>query len=300
MVSTNEAHPEGRGLTGTAYRTAKACIANDYLANRRTQVFHAQANKDGAKSGAAFPLLVRGQVVGVMLFISQEKDTFTPEFAELLQRLADNLSFALESFDRADEKSRADERIEYLASHDSLTQLPNREMFNGLLRHAIESAGRYERQFAVLFIDLDRFKVINDSLGHEAGDMLLVEVADRLRGALRSSDIVARLGGDEFVVILEETAERHEVEKVAANLLSVLAQPVELSGHECHATASIGIAMYPNDGTDVLTLTKNADMAMYLAKEDGKNGYRFFTTEIKAQSIERLTLGNGAAPRAGA
>ena len=108
-----------------------------------------------------------------MLLISAEKQTFTPEFVELLQRLADNVSFALENFERAEEKNRADERIQYLASHDSLTGLPNREMFNGLLRHAIETARRYERQFAVLFIDLDRFKVINDTLGHEAGDMLL-------------------------------------------------------------------------------------------------------------------------------
>ena len=142
----------------------------------------------------------------------------------------------------------------------------------------------------MLFIDLDRFKVINDSLGHDAGDMLLVEIANRLRQTLRSSDVVARLGGDEFVVILEETAERHDVERIARNLLSVLSQPLQLSGHECHTTASIGIAMYPSDGTDVQTLTKNADMAMYLAKEDGKNGFRFFTKEVKTQSIERLTL----------
>jgi diguanylate cyclase (GGDEF)-like protein len=289
-ISTNPELPEGRGLSGRAFRAGKACIANDYLAERNTRIFQTAARLQGAQSGASFPLFSGGTVVGVMLFVSVEKNTFTPEFVELLQRLTANISFALENFSRAEEKKKADERIEYLASHDSLTHLPNREMFNGLLRHAIEAAGRYQRQFAVLFIDLDRFKVINDSLGHEAGDMLLVEIADRLRKALRSSDIVARLGGDEFVVILEETAESHEVEKVAANLLSVLAQPVELSGHECHATASIGIAMYPHDGTDVLTLTKNADMAMYLAKEDGKNGYRFFTTEIKAQSIERLTL----------
>ncbi len=117
-----------------------------------------------------------------------------------------------------------------------------------------------------------------------------MEIGGRLRRALRSSDVVARLGGDEFVVILEEAAERPEVERIAGELLSVLSQPLQLSGHECQTTASIGIAMYPSDGTDMQTLTKNADIAMYLAKEDGKNGFRFFTREFKTQSIERLTL----------
>jgi diguanylate cyclase (GGDEF)-like protein len=289
-VSASETHPEGRGLSGTAIRSRQACIINDYLADPRGKAFHGRARRDGANSGAAFPLFVQGRVVGVMVFVSLEKDTFTSEFAELLQRLVGNVSFALENFDRADEKTRADERIEYLASHDSLTNLPNREMFNGMLRRTIDAAERYQRRFAVLFVDLDRFKVINDSLGHDAGDMLLVEIGGRLRRALRSSDVVARLGGDEFVVILEEATERHEVERIAGELLSVLCQPFQLSGHECHTTASIGIAMYPSDGTDMQTLTKNADMAMYLAKEDGKNGFRFFTKEIKTQSIERLTL----------
>ena len=289
-VSINEAHPERRGISGTAVVSRQACIVNDYLADARGRAFHAIARSESTKSGAGFPLFVRGQVVGVMIFISPEKNTFTPEFAELLQRLTDNVSFALENFDRADEKTRADERIEYLASHDSLTNLPNREMFNGLLRRTIDAAARCQRSFAVLFIDLDRFKIINDSLGHDAGDMLLVEIGSRLRNALRSSDVVARLGGDEFVVILEEAAERHEVERIAGELLSVLSQPLQLSGHECHTTASIGIATYPFDGADMQTLTKNADMAMYLAKEDGKNGFRFFTKEIKSQSIERLTL----------
>jgi EAL domain-containing protein (putative c-di-GMP-specific phosphodiesterase class I) len=117
-----------------------------------------------------------------------------------------------------------------------------------------------------------------------------VEIVGRLRRALRASDVVARLGGDEFVVILEEAAERPEVERIAGELLSVLSQPLQLSGHECQTTASIGIAMYPSDGIDMQTLTKNADIAMYLAKEDGKNGFRFFTREFKTQSIERLTL----------
>ncbi len=142
----------------------------------------------------------------------------------------------------------------------------------------------------MLFIDLDRFKTINNSLGHEAGDALLVEIATRLRDCVRACDVVARLGGDEFVVLLEETAATDDVERITENLLAVLSQPVQLSGHECNTTASIGIAMYPADGTDEQTLTKNADIAMYLAKEDGKNGFRFFTREGRSRSIEGLTL----------
>ena len=243
-----------------------------------------------AKSGAAFPLLIRGQAVGVMLFLSAEKDTFTPEFVELLQRLADNVSFALENFDRADEKTKADERIEYLASHDSLTGLPNREMFNELLRHAIEAARRHQRRFAVLFIDLDRFKVINDSLGHDAGDILLVEIANRLRSAC-----VRATSWRGWAATNSSSSSRKPRNATTSNASPATccpfsASPLQLSGHECHTTASIGIAMYPSDGVDVQTLTKNADMAMYLAKEDGKNDFRFFTKEIKTQSIERLTL----------
>src|SRR6202048_4598177 len=291
-LSIDEARPEGRGVSGTAFRSRQACISNDYLADeQRSAFFQAVVRGDGAKSGAAFPLLIQGRAVGVMVFLSAEKNTFAPEFVALLQRLADNVSFALENFDRADEKNKADERIEYLASHDSLTDLPNREMFNGLLRQTIETAPRHQRRFAVLFIDLDRFKVINDSLGHDAGDMLLAVVVNRLRSALRANDVVARLGGDEFVVILDECAEPDDVERIATNLLSLLSQPTDLRGHECHTTASIGIAMYPQNGSDALTLTKNADMAMYLAKEDGKNGFRFFSKEAKGQSIERLALG---------
>ena len=283
--------PEGIGLTGTAFRTGAPCIMNDFLTNERTAHWHTLAEQGGTRSGASFPLFSkRGDCVGVLLFLAGEEEVFTDELVELLARLAENISFALDNFDRADEKTKADERIEYLASHDGLTSLPNRELFNELLRHAIETAGRNLRQFAVLFIDLDRFKIINDSLGHDAGDILLMEIAGRLRQTLRSSDVVARLGGDEFVLILEQAAERRDVEHIARNLLTVLSQPLQLSGHECHTTASIGIAMYPADGEDVQTLTKNADMAMYLAKEDGKNGFHFFSKEIKTQSIERLTL----------
>ncbi|AMA55858.1 bifunctional diguanylate cyclase/phosphodiesterase [Bradyrhizobium sp. CCGE-LA001] len=289
-LSVDPERPEGRGMAGTAFRTRQPCISNDYLNDPRVSAFHAIVRGDGARSGAAIPLVVHDLAVGVMIYMSTESETFTTEFVELLQRLAANVAFAMENFDRADEKNKADERIEYLASHDSLTDLPNRETFNGLLREAIDTAQRHDHRFAVLFIDLDRFKVINDSLGHEAGDLLLLEVANRLRGALRARDVVARLGGDEFVVILDQCGEIDDVQHIATGLLSALAEPMELAGHECHTTASIGIAMYPANGSDAQTLTKNADMAMYLAKEDGKNGYRFFSKEVKTQSIERLSL----------
>ena len=289
-LSIDADRPEGRGMSGTAFRTRQPCISNDYVNDSRVSAFHAVVRADGARSGAAFPLITHDKAVGVMIYMSTEHETFTPEFVELLQRLADNVSFAMENFDRADEKNEADERIEYLASHDSLTDLPNRETFNGLLRDAIDEAQCHDHRFALLFIDLDRFKVINDSLGHEAGDLLLLQIANRLRGALRASDVVARLGGDEFVVILDQCGRIDDVQRIATELLTVLAEPMELAGHECHTTASIGIAMYPANGADAQTLTKNADMAMYLAKEDGKNGYRFFSNEVKTQSIERLSL----------
>jgi len=291
-LSVSEDRPEGRGISGIAFRTGEPCISNDYLADPRGALFHDSIRADGASAVAAFPLFNRGKPVGILLFCAREKGAFTPASVDLLQRLADNIAFALDNFDRADEKTRVDERIEYLASHDGLTGLPNREMFNHLLHSAIEAAQLRQLQFAMLFIDLDRFKVINDSLGHEAGDALLVEMAGRLRQNLRGSDIVARLGGDEFVVVLEHSAGRDDIEGIARKLLSALGEPVQLSGHECHATASIGVAMFPDHGADVHSLTKSADTAMYLAKEDGKNNFRFFAMEVKMQSIERLTLEN--------
>ena len=165
----------------------------------------------------------------------------------------------------------AEERIQYLATHDGLTGLPNRVMFTQLLGLSIETARRYDRKLAVLFIDLDRFKVINDTLGHEAGDVLLREIAARLRECLRASDVVARLGGDEFVVLLQEINDPAQAAAVARNILNVVMKPVVILGQECRVTASVGICLHPDDGQDDQSIMKNADMAMYLAKEEGKN-----------------------------
>src|ERR1700733_12228022 len=159
------------------------------------------------------------------------------------------------------------ERVEYLAYHDGLTALPNRSLFNKLLSQSIRQAQRYERPLAVAFVDLDRFKQINDTLGHEAGDELLKEVARRLKSCLRDSDTVARLGGDEFVVLLTELTEETYAATGAHKIILAIARPFSLSGQDFRVTASIGISTYPHDGLDEQALTKNADIAMSKAKE---------------------------------
>jgi diguanylate cyclase (GGDEF)-like protein len=286
--STSADHPEGRGLSGTAFRTGRPSVSNDFQSDSRTSHWH--GNATGTKSGAGLPLIVDGKPVGVFLFLSSERDTFTPDLVELLRRLAENVSFALQNFDRSDEKVRADQQIQSLATHDGLTGLPNRMMFNQLLEQSIKSARRKASKCAVLFIDLDRFKVINDSLGHDVGDALLVEVATRLRSCIRENDVVARLGGDEFVIVLSDVFNCEQIEFVARKVLADLLPSLKLAGHECRTTGSIGIAVFPDNGSDAQTLTKNADMAMYLAKEEGKNDFRFYSPDIKSQSVERLML----------
>jgi diguanylate cyclase (GGDEF)-like protein len=185
----------------------------------------------------------------------------------------------------------AAERAEYLAFHDGLTTLPNRVLFSKLLGQSINQARRYNRQLAVLFLDLDRFKHINDTLGHTAGDQLLQEVAARLKAGLRDSDTVARLGGDEFVAVLPELQDEKYVATVARKMLSAIGRPFVLLGHDYRVTASVGISIYPQDGLDEETLTKNADTAMYQAKEEGKNNFRFYSDQLNTDSLERLALG---------
>jgi diguanylate cyclase (GGDEF)-like protein len=182
------------------------------------------------------------------------------------------------------------QRVEYLAYHDGLTGLPNRSLFSKTLSQSISEAHRYGRRLAVAFLDLDRFKQINDTLGHEAGDQLLKEVATRLKGCVRDSDTVARLGGDEFVVLLPQLEDEKYAAIVAEKILAAAARPFTLMGQEFRVTASIGISTYPQDGLDEQTLTKNADIAMYQAKAEGKNNFQFYSDKLNANSLERLTL----------
>jgi len=289
-ISFDENMPHGRGLVGTAFRTQSPCLSNDFLADDRTRPWHGLARETGIAAAAAIPLVRLDRTIGVMLLYADEKDAFDEEIVALLQRLAENVVFALDNFEHEAERRRAEARIEYLATHDALTGLPNRVMFNQLVTVAIESAKRYERKFAVLFVDLDRFKIVNDTLGHESGDVLLKEMSERFRHTLRASDVVARLGGDEFVVLVQEVKESRQVATVARKILSSTIRPITINGQECRVTASVGIALFPADGDSHQSLMKNADIAMYLAKEEGKNNFQFYSKDIKTQSLERMTL----------
>jgi diguanylate cyclase (GGDEF)-like protein/PAS domain S-box-containing protein len=186
---------------------------------------------------------------------------------------------------------RANEaRIQNLAYYDALTNLPNRTLFVDRLEQEIKKAQRHELRIALMFIDLDRFKEINDTLGHDVGDQLLVEAATRLNSCIRQSDTVARLGGDEFTVVLNEINELGVEEKIAQGVLDVLAQPFILNNETIYLSASIGITIYPDDGITTEKLLKNADQAMYAAKKMGRNRYQYFTKSMQESATSRLHL----------
>ena len=190
-------------------------------------------------------------------------------------------------------RKQAEERLQFLANHDPLTSLPNRSsMIASLERAILEQAGQ-TGQLAVMFIDLDRFKLINDSFGHQSGDDLLREIAIRLVHAVGERGLLARLGGDEFTLLLTEFADQAELSVLAEDILSVLGRGLRLEEHEVFISGSIGISVFPNDGTDARSLLKNADVAMYRAKDAGKNTYQFFDAEMNTQTFERLLLENG-------
>jgi predicted signal transduction protein with EAL and GGDEF domain len=202
------------------------------------------------------------------------------------------------------ERKKAEEKILFLAYYDSLTSLPNRVLFKDRLNQTLLIAQRHQRILAILFLDLDNFKRINDTLGHPAGDELLKQVADRLSNYIRKSDsisrystdefsaVVARLGGDEFTILLTEIAQVHDTIKVAQRILDAIAQPFDIEGQEVFITASIGIAIYPIDGEDVDSLLKNCDTAMYHAKNEGRNNYKFYEQSLNKTALDILALEN--------
>ncbi|MGD8572924.1 MAG: EAL domain-containing protein, partial [Gammaproteobacteria bacterium] len=190
------------------------------------------------------------------------------------------------------ERKRSEERLAYLAQYDPLTDLPNRSLFRERLAQALQLASRRQELAAVIFLDLDHFKDINDTLGHDAGDELLVSVAERLKKCVRAEDTVARLGGDEFTIILGRIKHKEEAATVAQKIIDVMSQPIPLENNDVIVTTSLGIATYPTCGTNPEALIKNADTALYSAKAQGRSNYQFYEAQMNIAVSERMMMIN--------
>ncbi|PLY12779.1 MAG: hypothetical protein C0631_16095 [Sedimenticola sp.] len=221
------------------------------------------------KSGEIFPEWIS---ISVVKNERQETTHYVAVFADISQM------------------KESEKKLIHLAHHDTLTGLPNRLLFNARLEHAMERADRNKKRIGLLFLDLDRFKNINDSLGHAIGDDLLKQVASRIKDTIRSDDTVARLGGDEFTIIMEDLNSNSDAVSTASKLLNSFHRPFELHGHEFHITTSIGLSQYPDDGSDPESLLKNADTAMYRAKENGRNTLSLYTPQMSEEVRNRTLL----------
>jgi diguanylate cyclase (GGDEF)-like protein/PAS domain S-box-containing protein len=247
------------------------------------------AGRCGLQAAVVVPVIAGTKLVSLEFFnrtaIGIDRDT-----EGFMRSIASQLAQYLQ-------RKQAEGALRHVASHDALTGLANRPLLHERLTHAIQHAQRRQMRVAVLFMDLDRFKHINDSLGHSAGDVLLRSCAQRLRDGVRNTDTVARFGGDEFVVVLEDLNTANDVIAPLTKVLSRFNMPFEVNGRELHTTASIGISVFPDDGQDVETLLMNADAAMYRAKEKGPGNHHFYSAQMNVQSHERLAL-ESCLPRA--
>lgn len=280
IISVNQVFEEMTGYTPDEVIGKNPSLLSS---GRHTPEFYAEmwqaVNSKGKWQGEVWNRRKSGDVFPVWLTISAYRDANGKV-----------LNYVGVSSDIS-ERVAAQERIRQLAYFDSLTNLPNRRLLQDRAEQALASAEREKKQIALLFVDLDHFKTINDSLGHSAGDALLSEVARRLQSCVRRMDTVARLGGDEFVVLLTDVTIEGATE-VARKLIYRVARPYQIENHELRVTPSLGISVFPQDGRDFESLLKHSDTAMYRAKESGRNGYQFFASEMNVAAIERLTLEN--------
>ena len=291
VISVDPNDPAGKGPSGEAFRTNTPYWCQDFANNPMGVVWQERGREFGWGSSASLPLCCGSQVVGIFNIYASKVNAFDEAAKKLLEEMAMDISFALDSYATEFARTEAESHIYYLANFDNLTGLPNRAHLDEYLKDMLSLAKRNHENITLMFIDLDHFKDINDSLGHSIGDTLLIEAASRFQMQLREEDIVARLGGDEFIVLLPSTS-MSGAEQVAQKLLDIFKNPFKIDGHDLSVSASIGIALYPEDGNDFETLSRNADIAMYRAKQEGRNGYCFFTSQMQEISLRNLEMNN--------
>jgi diguanylate cyclase (GGDEF)-like protein len=285
-------------------RSQKIVNLNDAM---KSTLFSADSSISGrqCRSVLCLPIMNRGDLSGI-LYLENNLSTnaFTRTQTRILQLLmtqaissleisryyaqVQDLNQNLEA--EIEEHKRTELKLEFLANHDALTNLPNRRLFYDRVTHAIQRVQRKDQRIAVLFLDLDQFKNVNDTLSHQVGDLLLQQVAKRLVAQVREGDTLGRLGGDEFVLLIEGDFEPTLLTKLAEKILAVFHRPIQVDNHELFLTGSIGISLYPDDATDTDTLLRNADAAMYQAKQSGRDTYQFFSSELAKAAIDRVAL----------
>jgi diguanylate cyclase (GGDEF)-like protein/PAS domain S-box-containing protein len=288
--TTDPSVPEGRGLIGTAMRTGQHIVCNDVTLDPRTAPWRKQLAQYQLRSAAMFPLRRNGAVVGLLVLSSSEPGFFDQELVELLLEMSANISFALDAMERETQRRQAEERLTFLAQFDVLTGLPNRAVFRDRLTQAVARARRNGTMMALMLFDLDRFKQINDTMGHGIGDRVLQVVAARLKEQLREVDTISRLGGDEFTLIAEGTTGVDHFVALAEKVRQLLSVPLDVDSREIALSTSVGVTVYPRDGEDLDDLLRNADIAMYRAKHAGGNTFVFFTREMAQRNDDRLGL----------
>ncbi len=268
-ISADTRRPEGRGPVGRAIERGTTALSSDFLHAPDAAPWQAAAQEAGYAAVAACPLREGGEVIGALAVYAGAADFFSDEVLGLIEELAGDVGYALDRF-------ALEERTHYLAAHDLTTGLPNRAQMLDRLEQALARWRRFGGRLAVLFLDLDRFKEVNDAFGHEVGDQLLQGVAQRLQGITREMDTVCRQGGDEFLILLPEIDRPEDAGRVAEKVIAALEAPFRLAGDELFVTPSIGISLCPEDGTEASALVRNADTAMYRAKHGGRNRYCYF------------------------
>ncbi|WP_298234801.1 EAL domain-containing protein [uncultured Azohydromonas sp.] len=279
-----------QGVGGMAVRQSRAVVVRDIVAEPALAPWRDAALARGLASCIALPLLAKGEVLGALCIYAAEVDAFDNQEIKVLQELAEDLAFGIASLRETEERKHFERELARHAAFDQLTGLANRFTLEARLHQSVADARRHGSKLALLHVNLDRFKLVNDALGQGAGDQLLCTVAQALGASVREADTVARLGGDEFAVLLKDVHSASDVADIVSKLIAAMSRPQNLDGLEIRPSASVGISLFPDDSDDIALVRRHASTAMQHAKSQGGNRYRFFAPEMNVHVAARLAM----------